>query len=278
MERIGGWFRGIGDFDRLSGTAGMPGFTTSAGGFLAGIDRPVGDHAIAGIAAGYSHIDLSQSDGERGKIDTPRIALYGSDDLGASALGPWSLDGTIGYGYDRIAASRSIAALGETASSNHDAHEANAALQARTRLLANGITVTPAIGLQYTHLFEMGFTESGASGFDLSVARRNSDSLRPFIGASARKSFMTGGGVRLTPEADLTYSHELFNTPPSLVAVGGGSFTVAGLVPSRDALTVGGSISADMTNRLALFGAYHATLPTGNLLTQTVEAGLSYKF
>jgi hypothetical protein len=33
-----------------------------------------------------------------------------------------------------------------------------------------------------------------------------------------------------------------------------------------------------MTNRLALFGAYHATLPTGNLLTQTVEAGLSYKF
>jgi hypothetical protein len=31
-----------------------------------------------------------------------------------------------------------------------------------------------------------------------------------------------------------------------------------------------------MTNRLALFGAYRATLPTGNLLTQTVEAGISY--
>jgi outer membrane autotransporter protein len=135
-----------------------------------------------------------------------------------------------------------------------------------------------AIGLQYTHLFETGFTENGASGFDLSVAKRNSDSLRPFVGASGHESFTTSGGVRLTPEADLAYSHELFNTPPSLVAVGGGSFTVSGLAPSRDALTLGGSLSADMGNRVAFFAAYHATLPTGNLLTQTVEAGLSYKF
>jgi outer membrane autotransporter protein len=237
----------------------------------------VGNHIVAGIVAGYNHIDLSQTTASAAR-STRRASRFTADDLDASALGSWSLDGAIGYGYDRIAASRSIAALGETASSNHDAHEANAALQARTRLRANGITVTPAIGLQYTHLFETGFTESGASGFDLSVAKRNSDSLRPFIGASAQKSFVTAGGVRLTPEADLAYSHELFNTPPSLVAVGGGSFTVAGLVPSRDMLTVGGSISAEMTNRLALFGAYHATLPTGNLLTQTVEAGLSYKF
>jgi hypothetical protein len=33
-----------------------------------------------------------------------------------------------------------------------------------------------------------------------------------------------------------------------------------------------------MGNRLVLFGAYHATLPTGNLLTQTIEAGVSYRF
>ena len=119
---------------------------------------------------------------------------------------------------------------------------------------------------------------SGAAGFDLSVAKHNSDSLRPFIGASAQESFTTSGGTRLTPEADLAYSHELFNTTPSLVAVGGGAFTVSGLAPSRDALTLGGNINADMNDRLALFAAYHATLPTGNLLAQTVEAGLTYRF
>lgn len=93
--------------------------------------------------------DLSQSDGERGTIDTPRLALYTSDDLGSFAL-----DGTISYGYDQIATTRPITALGETASSDHDGHEANAALQARTRLVAGGVTITPAAGLQYTHLFE----------------------------------------------------------------------------------------------------------------------------
>jgi outer membrane autotransporter protein len=98
------------------------------------------------------------------------------------------------------------------------------------------------------------------------------------MGASAQESLTTGSGTVLTPEADLAYSHELFNTPPSLVTVSGGVFTVGGLAPSRDALTIGGSINAEMSERLALFAAYHATLPTSNLLAQTVEAGITYKF
>jgi hypothetical protein len=33
-----------------------------------------------------------------------------------------------------------------------------------------------------------------------------------------------------------------------------------------------------MSDRLALFAAYHATVPTGNLFEQTVDAGATYKF
>lgn len=273
MQQLGGWFRGIGNFDHLSGTTAIPGLTSEAGGFLAGIDRPVMDHITAGIAAGYSHTDLSQGDGEKGTIDTPRLAFYGSD-----ALGSWALDGDIGYGHNAIHATRVITAVGETASSNHLGNEIDAALQARTHLIASGVTITPAAGLQYAHLFETAFTETGASGFNLSVAKRNSDSLRPFIGASAEESFASGGGTMWTPEADLAYSHELFSTPPSLLAVGGGAFTVSGLAPSRDALTLGGSISAKLSDQFLVYAAYHATLPTGNTFAQTVEAGLTYKF
>ena len=135
----------------------------------------------------------------------------------------------------------------------------------------------PNAGLTYVHLFEDGFDEGGASGFDLDVSHRNANSLRPFIGVSASKPIITASGLRLVPEADIRYSHELFATAPSFVSVGGGSFSVDGLTPSHDLLTIGGGITAAMSDCLALFADYHTTLPTGNFWEQTVSVGLTYE-
>jgi len=43
-------------------------------------------------------------------------------------------------------------------------------------------------------------------------------------------------------------------------------------------VTMGGGVTAKLSDRLALYADYHATLPTGNLFQQTVEAGLRYRF
>lgn len=53
---------------------------------------------------------------------------------------------------------------------------------------------------------------------------------------------------------------------------------VDGLTPSRNLVTLGGGITASMSDRLAFFADYHATLPTGNFWQQTVNAGFNYKF
>ncbi len=59
----------------------------------------------------------------------------------------------------------------------------------------------------------------------------------------------------ITPEADIAYSYETLNTtPPSLIQVGGGSFTVPGLMPSRSQLTLGGGITAQITDTPRLRG------------------------
>jgi outer membrane autotransporter protein len=183
----------------------------------------------------------------------------------------------VGYAYDRIAEDRPIAGIG-TASAHHDAHEATGATQASYRFDYAGFAVMPNAGLTYVHLFDGGFQESGAGGFALDVSHRNADSLRPFVGVSASEPMTTASGMRLVPEADIRYSHELFVTAPALVSVGGGGFAVNGLTPAHDELTVGGGITAAMTDRLALFADYHAILPTGNYWQQTVSAGVSYKF
>jgi outer membrane autotransporter protein len=60
--------------------------------------------------------------------------------------------------------------------------------------------------------------------------------------------------------------------------VGGGSFTVSGIRPSRGAFTVDAGVDAEVGKRLAFNIDYGPTLPTGNYASQTVEAGLTYLF
>jgi outer membrane autotransporter protein len=120
-----------------------------------------------------------------------------------------------GYVHDFIDATRPIASTGETARSSHGGNEATAAMQASLYLSAHGIALTPKAGVDYVHLFEDGFSESGSPGFDLIGAHRNSDSLRPFIGGAAAKSFTSDDGLVVTPVLDLAYSHELMHTVPS---------------------------------------------------------------
>lgn len=273
VAQMGGWFRAIGDFASLSGSRGMSGFDTQGGGFIAGIDRQFADGLTAGIAGGYSRTDVSQGSGMGGTVDTPRLWLYGSYEFAR-----WGIDGTMGYAYDRIGVARPVPAFGATASSSHDGHEANAALQARTRLTADGIVVLPVVGLEYVHLYETAFGESGAGTADVALAGRNSDSLRPFTGVSAAKAFTLDNGLEVASEVDINYSHEIFGAAPSILQMGGGSFSVDDLVPSHDRLTAGASVTAKMSDRFALYADYQTVLPTGNLFQQTVSGGFQYRF
>ena len=202
------------------------------------------------------------------------LAVYGSYTLGNLAI-----DATAGYAYDFIDASRPFANLGQTASSSYNGQEANAAIQASMRADFAGITFMPAAGLAYVHVAQTGVGESGAPGFNLNVNGNSANSLRPFVGLTAAKSYTTDGGTVITPEADIAYSYETLNTtPPSLIQVGGGSFTVPGLMPSRSQLTLGGGITAQLTDALAFEAAYHIIPPTGNTLSQTISLGLDYRF
>ena len=271
---MGGWFKAIGSFASLDGSISTPGFDTQAGGFLAGFDKALSANFTVGVAAGYLHTNLSEAGGASGSLDTPRLAVYGT-----YTLGDFAIDATAGYAYDFINSSRPFANLGQTASSSYNGQEANAALQVSTRANFAGITFMPAAGLAFVHVAQNGVSESGAPGFNLSVNGNSANSLRPFVGLTAAKSYTTDGGTVITPEADIAYSYETLNTtPPSLIQVGGGSFTVPGLMPSRSQLTLGGGVTAQLTDTLAFEAAYHITPPTGNLLSQTISLGLDYRF
>ncbi|MDO8289664.1 MAG: autotransporter domain-containing protein [Parvibaculum sp.] len=266
------WFRATGRLSSMDGNATTGGFRTKSGGAMMGIDRPFGTGITAGVAIGFDQTYLDESNGNSGHIGTPRLAIYGSYETG-----PLAFDGTLAYAHDFVDTRRPTAT--GTATASYGSDELSAALQASYRLNMGGASVTPKAGIHYTHLKDDSFTESGAPGFNLAVASRNADSLRPFVGVSVAKSFKTEGGARLTPKLSLEYSHETMNNAPtSTVSVGGGTFIVNGLEPSRNRVTAGAGIDANVSDTLSLHAGYRAILPTGNLFAQTVEVTATLKF
>jgi fibronectin-binding autotransporter adhesin len=276
----GAWFRGLGDFASVDNRGAIPGFTGSAGGFLAGYDRPVAPDIYLGVAGGYLHSTVDErGTGSTGGADTARFAVYGG-----AVLGPSLLTGAAGYAHDSIDSSRPFAGIG-TATESHSGNEATAAGQWSLPLPMQGLdqgvaTLTPKAGLQFLHLSENGFSETGASGFNLSSSGRGTDSLQPFIAVSVAQKFVTADGAFITPEVRVGYDREALSGSRTLTVatVSGVQFPVTGAEPSKNIFTAGAGITLNYAPNLALYATYDGIVPTGNTTDHTVQAGLRVKF
>ena len=274
MARYGGWFWGSGNFVSLNGSTAAPGFAARSGGFLAGIDQPVGDETWAGAAAGYGHTGLSEHAPSSGDMDTARIAFYGG-----TWLGPTVLSATTGFAHDWITTARPLAGIG-TAQEGHGGQEVTAAAQASLPLDIGGVRVTPRAGVQFVNLFESSFAETGANGFNLSNRGRGTDSLQPYLATSSWRSFATDQGSIITPEVRLGYTREALSNSRlvTVATVTGANFPVQGVKPSKNMLTAGAGVTMQAQDNVYLYADYDAVAPTGNTAYQVVSAGLRIKF
>jgi fibronectin-binding autotransporter adhesin len=272
--QFGGWFRGIGSFASLNGNSVAPGLSADSGGFLSGFDREVWPGIYAGVAGGYAHSDVNEHSTSSGTIDNGRIMLYGGGLVGSAV---WSA--TAGYAHDSINTSRGIIGLG-TATESHGANEVTAGVQLAQPFHYYGVTLTPKAGVQFVRVYQGGFAETGALGFNLSASGQPTDSIQPFIGLSAAETFITEGGWMITPELRLGYAREVSNdlglfTVATFSQV---EFLVDGIRPSRNMLTGGLGLSVKAQDDLSFYANYDTLARTGNAVDQTVSVGLRVKF
>ena len=270
----GGWFRGIGSFGSLAGNAAAPGFSAATGGFLAGLDRPLAPGWFAGGAAGYAHSGVNEQSTSSGAIDTARLALYGGGEWG-----PVVLSTTAGYAHDWIDTGRGFAGVG-TAAESHGGNEATAGAQGARFFRFGEVALAAKAGVQYLHLGESGFAETGANGLDLVSGNRSTDSFQPYLRLSAARDFETADGLDLAPTVRLGYGREVLSNSRAVTvgALDGTAFLVEGVKPSRDLLTAGVGLTARARDDLFLYARYDALLPVGNTIDHTVSAGLRLAF
>ncbi len=151
----------------------------------------------------------------------------------------------------------------------------------------SGFVTGPFAGVNYTTGEVSGYTENNAGRFNTHVDGQNYNSIRTEIGWQVSYPIHTSfGGI--TPQLRASWWHEesngdesvsasLVQSPFVLTDATGshriGSFSTSGdtHAPGRDALTVGGGISADFGSRFTLLADYQIDLLQSNNLQQFVS-------
>ncbi len=241
-------------------------------GFLAGLDQQVGAWTL-GVAGGYSHVDVTEDEAS-GKIDTLRIAGYGSRRVGAVTLAA-----TVGAAYDFLQTRRSFPVPGKDRGDS-DAQEITAGLQASLPLAAGPLTITPRLGLRYQYLHAERFSETGSTSQNLDVGAQDFNSLQPYAQLVVGLPFNMKSDKPAVVEARVGYAYETLDTNREFRATAsdGTGFTLPGVAPSRGMFSAGLGLTMPVSKAMDLTASYDRLFDTGNVSGQTFQLQATYRF
>lgn len=271
----GAWAQGQGGFSSTGGSGSAPGYNVHGGGFMAGIDAQVGRGGVIGAAIGYDITSLSESGGASATIDTPRVALYGGYWWGALAF-----DGTVGLGVPSLTSDRPVTQTGTTAAASYVGNEITAAAQVSSTFSLGDYAITPAVGAQYARLGLHSFSETGAGGYDLNGPASTTDSLRPFVAATASTRFFLDARMVLEPTVRIAYSEEALSTGRQVAIEPAGdntTFQFSGVKPSRGEGSVDAGLVLETSHNLGFF-TNAAVVGLGNTSGVKLDAGMRFRF
>ena len=264
------WMSGIGSTGSIGGNANASGLDYSLGGTAFGLDYRLNQSLLLGVAGGY--VSGSQSvNGFAGDsdVDTLSVAAYASFTQGA-----FYADALAGYANASNSLQRIIGSPGLApgiADGDTDAGQFLGQIETGYRFdfeTPFKSSITPFGRLQVVSIDQDGFTETGSSPYNLSVASQSTTSVRTTFGADFNASVDLGNGMPLDLGLRLGWVHEFGDTVQSMTAAfasaPGADFTVFGATPQRDSALVGFSATARITDNSSIFVSYDGELGGGN--------------
>jgi outer membrane autotransporter protein len=142
------------------------------------------------------------------------------------------------------------------ATSDYQGSELSAAVEGGHTFLFDGVEVRPMAGLSWTRLDQDGYTEQGGTGAELTVSGKTGNTLTSTLGVGAAAPFRTEALGTVTPSLDVRWGYDIVRQDGAInsrfAGSTGGSFTVAGNEPSRNAAIVAAGIAADLAMGISL--------------------------
>lgn len=228
------------DRDTTDTTAG---FRSTTGGLTMGGDAELSERVRVGAALTYGNAQIKGKDlrsGDRTQMNSYQLALYGTYDAQS-----YYLDGMVGAGLNKIEQKRRIGFLNSTAEADFDGIQSMARIGGGYNVgLGGDTTLTPMAALQYTRIYQDGYSETGAGGANTTMDSVTSDAIDSTLGARLRWQ-VEMAGTRVRPEVRAAWLHDFGDSQiEGRGTIGGVAFATIADRPSRDGLSLG--IGADM--------------------------------
>ena len=273
------WLQGFGSFGHLDNDGNALGGNYTISGLSGGLDYRLSPKLLVGLGLGYSHDDAGVGGpGASGKVDAFQVGGYGG-----YVNGPWHLDGILSYGFLQTDTKRfiNVGPIYQEADGKYDGGVLSLSAEGGYAFVFDWLTVEPTIGLDYAHLWQDGFSETGAAydgyNYGLNVHNVNMDSFRSALGVRLAAQFGKQDGVQFIPALRAVWEHEFADRYADLNAsfVGGsGDFNVRGVELGADSGVLGVGLTVAFNKAIQGFVNYDANL-NSQLNSSTVSGGLS---
>ncbi len=203
-KNYGFWLQAFGQRAEINKTDWMGVTNSQTKGLVMGIDTLL-HNAVVGVAASYAVSDIDL-DSTALKMDSYQAAIYAhwllpSYDISASAA----------LGYHETDAIRDIDVGNISRQTQADFHGSSfvASLELGKPLsFVQDMTLTPYAVIDYSHITQSKFAESGASTANLIVDSTRVDSLRSTLGLRLSRVFSSEDDMNITPYSSIAYIHE----------------------------------------------------------------------
>ncbi|MDO6514573.1 autotransporter domain-containing protein [Neptuniibacter sp. 2_MG-2023] len=260
----GWWMQGLGGFGTIADTTNASGSDYQSAGVALGIDTQWRDFVV-GVAGSYTRSNVDPFAGDS-DIESFQAGAYGS----------WARDNiymntSVNLGLHKIDATR-VVTVGNsvnTATSNYDSINLGVALETGKDIKLNlDTTLTPYIGVSYSHNKRDGFIETGASTANLSVKQQDEDSLRTILGLRLSREIQTKNNETITPAASIAYVHEHLDSQSQLeagfTAVPTSTFKVDGSDLDKNRLQIGLGVTSQLNRNTTLNVGYNGELASSD--------------
>jgi outer membrane autotransporter protein len=279
LDTLDIWMHGFGQFGGLENDGNASGGNFTISGLSGGLDFRLRPELLVGLGLGYSHDSADVGGpGASGGVDAYQLAGYAG-----YINGPWHLDGIFSYGFLQTDTKRyiNVGDIQQTAYGNYDGGVLSASAEGGYAVKHNRFTFEPTLGLNYTHVSQDSFNETGAAAdgnnYGLNVNSVNMDSLRSALGARLDAQFGKKDGVQFIPGVHAGWEHEFLDQAADVNAkfIGGsGDFIARGIELGRDTGILGVALTVAFNKEIQGSVNYDARV-NNNLTSQTISGRFS---
>ncbi|MBP9764673.1 MAG: autotransporter outer membrane beta-barrel domain-containing protein, partial [Gammaproteobacteria bacterium] len=244
----------FGNSTKQSSIQGLSGYDAATAGFGFLGDAPILEHFRVGLGVSYANSVVRQSNntGSHTTIGSTQGMAYGS-----TTYGRLFLDAVLSAGINNYKGKRNVSFIGPTATSRYNGFQYGAKVKTGFAIPCDRIDISPIAAAQYMHLNVGQYTEQGAGALlNQHIGSMQANTVRVSLGGRIAESNQEG---TFFPEFHAFYINDVKN--PQMIITsqfveGGGSFDSKSVVPPREGINAGASITAMVSDDFTLSGGY----------------------